>query len=143
MMCGRQVTNWVAIGTTALLLQACANAPQVGSSARVFQADMSGGTKNCVVPKITPAPGQVTPVAIQMGNDGGWCGITVSDGGKPYGAGLLVAEPAHGKVVVHTVGDTTRIDYTPVPRFAGTDSFSVKLVPGAGTVTANVTVAPS
>ena len=85
----------------------------------------------------------MTPVAIQMGNDGGWCGITVSDGGKPYGAGLLVAEPAHGKVVVHTVGDTTRIDYTPVPRFAGTNPFSVKLVPGAGTVTANVTVAPS
>ena len=143
MMFGRQVTNWLTIGTTALLLQACANAPPSGPSGRVFQADMAGGAKNCVVPKITPAPGQVTPVAVQVGNDGGWCGITVSNDGKPFSAGLLVTEPAHGKVVVHTVGDTTRIDYTPTPRFAGTDSFSVKLLPGAATITASVTVAPS
>jgi hypothetical protein len=143
MMFGRQMTNCLAIGTTALLLQACANAPPPASTARVFQADMSGGAKNCVVPKITAAPGQVTPVEVKVGNDGGWCGIIVSAGGKPFSAGLLVTEPAHGKVVVHTVGDATRIDYTPAPRFAGTDSFSVKLVPGAGTVTASVTVTPS
>ena len=140
MMLGRQVTNWLAIGTTALLLQACANAPQPASSARVFQADMSGGAKNCVVPKITPAPGQATPVEVKVGNDGGWCGITVSDGGKPFSAGLLVTEPAHGKVVVHTVGDTTRIDYTPDVQYAGADSFTVRLIPGDATIATSVTV---
>ena len=43
--------------------------------------------------------------------------------GKPYSAGLLIAEPMHGKVLIHSVGDNTRIDYTPDVRFAGADSF--------------------
>jgi hypothetical protein len=143
MLSGRQATNWVAIVPLALLLQACANGPPAAPGARIFQADMAGAAKNCAVPKVTPAPGQTTPVAIKVGNDGGWCAITLSDGGKPYGAGLLVTEPAHGKVLIHTVGDETRIDYTPAPRYAGTDSFSVKLIPGDGTISASVAIAPS
>ena len=50
---------------------------------------------------------------MKLGNDGGWCAITVNNGGRPFDAGLLAAAPAHGKVLVHTVGNNTRIDYTP------------------------------
>ncbi len=76
-----------------------------------------------------------------MGNDGGWCAINIDNGGKPFDAGLLVAEPSHGKVYIHSVGDETRIDYTPTARFTGTDAFVVKLLPGGAVLRASVTVA--
>jgi hypothetical protein len=94
------------------------------------------------VPKVAPAAGQQTPVAMQLGNDGGWCAITVSNGGKPFSAGLLTSEPSHGKVLIHTVGDNTRIDYTPDVRYRGADTFAVRLIPGDATISASVTVAP-
>ena len=99
--------------TTALLLQACAEKPG-RSGPRIFDADMAGGAKTLHVPKIAPAAGRrTTSVEVKLGNDGGWCAITVNNGGKPYAAGLLSTPPAHGKVLIHTVGNDTRIDYTP------------------------------
>jgi hypothetical protein len=95
-----------------------------------------------VVPKVAPAAGQETPAEVKVGNDGGWCGITVSDGGKPYAAGLLTTAPAHGKVLIHTVGNDTRIDYTPERGFAGVDAFVVKLIPGDAMIRASVSVGP-
>jgi hypothetical protein len=141
----RQGTNpagWVTLATTALLLQACAEKPPAPPSVRVYAADLAGGAKNCVVPKVTPAAGQEAEVAVKVGNDGGWCGITVSSGGKPYAAGLLATAPAHGKVVIHTVGNDTRIDYTPERGFASSDAFSVKLIPSDAIVRASVSVGP-
>ena len=138
---GRQGLGWLAVATTALLLQACAEKP-AGPGPRIFKADQVGGAKTCVVPKIAPAAGQETPVEVKVGNDGGWCGITVSNGGKPYSAGLLSTPPAHGKVLVHTVGHDTRVDYTPNRGFVGADAFSVKLIPGDGTIRASVAVGP-
>jgi hypothetical protein len=38
------------------------------------------------------------------------------------------------------VGDETRIDYTPDRRFAGSDAFTVKLIPGDATIKVAVTV---
>ncbi len=64
------------------------------------------------------------------------------DGSKPFGAGLLMARPGHGTVVIHAVGDDTRIDYTPDRGFTGSDSFAVKLIPGDATVHVAVTVTP-
>ena len=94
------------------------------------------------MPKVTPAAGQTTPVTMQVGNSGGWCGITVSNGGKPYSAGLLTAEPAHGKVLIHSVGDTTRIDYTPDAHSRARDAFAVRLIPGDAAISVSVTVTP-
>lgn len=139
---GRRSVRWLAVAATALL-QACANGPPPAPAARIFAADIAGGAKTCVVPKVTPAPGRQTPVEVKVGNDGGWCGITVNDGGKPYSAGLLVSEPEHGQVLIHSVGDNTRIDYTPAPRFAGADSFTVRLIPGDATLRASVSVGSS
>jgi hypothetical protein len=139
---GSYPAGWLAIAATALLLQACAEKPPSGPPIRVYAADVTGGAKSCEVPKVAPVAGQETPVMVKVGNDAGWCGITVSNGSKPYAAGLLATAPAHGKVLIHTVGNDTRIDYTPQRGFAGSDAFSVKLIPGDAIIRASVSVVP-
>ncbi|MDR3531472.1 MAG: hypothetical protein P4L90_13095 [Rhodopila sp.] len=128
---------------TGVLLAACSQPPQgaAGSKLRVYAADLSGAAKTCEVPQVTPAAGKTTEVPIKVGNDGGWCGIRVhQDSLKPFDVGLLSARPAHGDVLIHQVGDDTRIDYTPDRGFTGSDSFAVKLIPGDDTIHAVVTV---
>jgi hypothetical protein len=141
----RQCSNpvgWLTLAATALLFQACAEKPLSAPATRVFAADLAGGAKNCVVPKVAPVAGQEIEVAVKVGNDGGWCGITINNGGKPYAAGLLASAPAHGKVLIHTVGNDTRITYAPERGFAGSDAFSVKLIPGDTGIRASVSVVP-
>ena len=130
------------IAATAALLQACAEKPPAGPSPRVFAADMTGAAKVCTAPPVTPAAGHTIDAAIKLGNDCGWCAITVNNNGRPFDAGLLGTTPAHGKVLIHTVGNDTRIDYTPGARFAGADAFSVRLIPGDSTIRVTVTVTP-
>ncbi len=142
MMNGGRFATWLTATATAVLLQSCAAPPPPVSTTRIFAADVAGGAKTCVAPKVSPVAGRETPVEVKVGNDGGWCGITVSNGGSPFSAGLVVADPAHGKVYIHTVGDDTRIDYTPDRGFRGTDAFTVRLIPGDATVRAGVEVAP-
>jgi len=77
---------------------------------------------------------------MKVGNDGGWCAISVARGGKAFDSSLVTARPAHGKVLVHKVGDATRIDYTPDRGYAGSDSFAVKLIPGDSSIRVAVTV---
>lgn len=137
---------WLALLLSGTLLQACApnSGAGPGSRLRLFAADLSGAAKTCEVPKITPGARQTTEAEIKLVNDGGWCGLPVHQPGpKPYNAGLLVARPANGTVLIHAVGDETRIDYTPDRGFAGSDSFTVKLLPDDATiqVAANVTTA--
>ena len=133
---------WLATAATALLLQACAEKPPSGPQARVFAADMAGAAKVCTAPPVTPAAGQTIDAAIKLGNDGGWCAITVNNSGRPFDAGLLAAPAQHGKVLIHTVGNDTRIDYTPAARYAGADAFAVRLIPGDATIRVTVTVTP-
>lgn len=135
--------TWIALLLTGALLQACSQqTASPAASARVYAADVQGAAKQCDVPKIDPAAGQTTDAAAKVGNDGGWCGLPVHQPGpKPFDAGLLTARPAHGTVLIHEVGDLTRIDYTPARGYAGTDSFSVKLLPGDATIHETVTVA--
>lgn len=139
---GRQVATWLAIVAGGLLVQSCGKQPPPAPSARVFAADLTGGAKACTVPRVTPEPGRTADVAMKVGNDGGWCAITVVNGGRPFDAGLLTAQPTHGHVLIHTVGAATRIDYTPIARFAGADSFSVRLVPGSAMIRVAVSVVP-
>jgi hypothetical protein len=139
-----QMTKPAALGAlalTAFLMQGCEQPQMAAAGSRQYAVDQSGGAKVCNAPKVSPANGQVTDVAMTMTNDGGWCGALVSLGGRPFAAGPLTARPKIGKVYVHTVGDVTRIDYTPEKGFAGNDSFTVKLVPGDGSVRVNVAVA--
>ncbi len=77
-----------------------------------------------------------------LANDGGWCAVSVhQDGPTPFTAGLLTTRADHGKVYVHSVGDDTRIDYTPEPGFGGNDAFTVTLLPGNATIQVAATVA--
>jgi hypothetical protein len=125
------------------MLQGCAPQPVQRAAARVYAVDLAGAAKSCTVPKIALEDGQAAEVAMAVGNDGGWCGITVAQKGPtPYAAGLLTARPAHGKVYVHTVGDVTRIDYTPDPSFTGKDGFTVTLLPGQPVLRVDVAVKP-
>lgn len=136
----RHATGGLSIAAAALLLQACAQGGPQGPTNPIFASDLAGAAKNCTVPKVSPAAGQQTPVAMKVGNDGGWCAIIVNNGGKPFSAGLLATEPMHGDVLIHSVGDNTRIDYTPDVQFAGADTFVVRLIPGNATIAASVVV---
>lgn len=130
----------VAMIGLAVLLQGCAPQARPASGTRLFATDFAGGAKSCNVPKVSPAAGKETPAAMTVGNDGGWCGITVDNNGHPYSAGLLTDRPEHGQVYIHSVGDATRIDYTPAKGYAGPDKFTVRLLPGNAVVRATVTV---
>lgn len=135
---------WPALAVGLLLLAGCQPPAGPGVPAtRVFAADFAGAAKSCITPKPTLKDREVTEVPLKMGNDQGWCGITVAQASaRPFDAGLLVKRPAHGKVFIHSVGDATRIDYTPNRGFVGSDSFTVRLIPGNADLTAQVTVAP-
>jgi hypothetical protein len=130
---------------TGLLLAGCSHdsGGAAGSKLRVYAADLAGAAKLCDVPKVDPLAGGGSEAPIKMSNDGGWCAIRVhQDGPKPFDAGLLTTRPNHGDVLIHEVGDDTRIDYTPDRGFAGKDAFVVKLLPGNAIIQVGVTVTP-
>ena len=43
-------------------------------------------------------------------------------------------------MLIHTVGNDTRIDYTPAARYAGADAFTVRLLPGDAMIRVTATV---
>jgi hypothetical protein len=132
-----------AVLMTGLLLAGCANdhGGPAGSRLRVYAADLAGAAKTCDVPKVNPAAGASTEAPMKLVNDGGWCGLHLhQDGPKPFDAGLLTTRPSHGNVLIHEVGDETRIDYTPDRGFSGSDNFAVKLVPGNAVILVPVIV---
>lgn len=132
------------LGATAtmLLLQGCAQKPPPPSGRRLYEIDTIGAAKTCTVGKVALTAGQETSTTMSVANDGGWCPITVANGNGPYDSGLLTTKAAHGVVYIHSVGDATRIDYTPARGFTGTDSFAVTLLPGTPTLRVAATVTP-
>jgi len=134
----------LAVAAGALLFGCAPKQEQASvSPPRVYAADLTGAAKSCEAPKVTLTDGKTTDATIKMGNDGGWCAITVSRNGKPYDTFLLTTRPQHGRVLVHTVGDSTRIDYTPDRGYTGADVFTVKLIPGEPSVRVAVAVSGS
>jgi hypothetical protein len=112
-----------------------------GAGSRVYAADLAGGAKVCEVARVSPVDGQTVDGTMKIGNDNGWCGLPLrQSAARPFDAGLLTARPAHGSVLIHQVGDDTRIDYTPDRGFTGSDSFTVKLIPGDAVVRMSVTI---
>jgi hypothetical protein len=133
---------WTALLLSAGLLQACSHpSAPAGSATRVYAVDMAGAAKTCDGPRLSPASGEKAAVTIKMGNDSGWCAVRVYQAGpKPFDAGLLLTRPSHGSILIHEVGDETRIDYTPDRRFTGSDAFAVKLIPGDARLDVAVTI---
>jgi hypothetical protein len=136
---------WVALALVGAVLQGCAEKPPAPppprQHARLFASDFEGGAKSCTVPTLKLEAGKEVEASMQVGNDGGWCGIAVAQDDKPYDTGLLTQAPEHGTVYIHPVGDDTRIDYTPEHNFSGADLFVVRLLPGSPVLRVNVTVA--
>ncbi|MBL6453873.1 hypothetical protein JMJ55_00975 [Belnapia sp. T6] len=127
------------------LLAGCA--PQQAASparpgARIYANDLAGAAKTCTVPQpAVLSAGQQVETTMTVDNDGGWCGITVAQSGpKPFSYGTVANRPQHGRLHIHTVGDSTRVDYIPNAAFGGTDSFAVQLKPGDATMRVAVTV---
>jgi hypothetical protein len=137
----RDAAVWLVLALSGVMLQGCSQnpAPQ-GPQPRLFASDFQGAAKSCTVPKPSLSVGKETAATMTVGNDGGWCAISVADDGKPYATGLLTEQPAHGNVYVHPVGDETRIDYTPDVGFAGSDAFVVRLLPGSPVLRVSVKV---
>ncbi len=121
-------------------LAACAPQSATGPAAATgFARDNANKAPNCEAPSVAVTAGQAATGSIATGG-GGWCGISVAEGGRPFGAGLLTQAPRHGAVYIHTVGETTRVDYTPYAAVAA-DAFTVKFIPGDQTM--SVTVSPA
>jgi hypothetical protein len=135
----RHTILFLTLATTGLLLQGCGPRGPGGSGVRLYEADMKGGAKTCEVSKTAPVAGKTTDATMKVGSDGGWCGLYVQNGGRPFDAGLLTARAQHGTPFVHTVGTETRIDYTPDFGFAGADTFTIQLLPGDATLRVAVT----
>jgi len=137
--------TWFAALMTGVLLQGCSREPvPVASRARVYSADVTGKAKACEVAKVAPADGQTVETIMKLDDSRGWCGLPLRQSdAKPFDAGLLVERPAHGSVVIHQVGDDTRVDYTPDRGFTGSDSFVVKMLPGNAVVRISVNVVPA
>jgi hypothetical protein len=114
----------------ALGLAACtppASGP-VASRNQIYSTDLSGKAASCTAPDVALTQGKESTATIVTGGSG-WCGIAVTMGGNAMTAGLLTQPARSGRVYVHTVGDVTRVDYTPSAG-AGADSFAVQFIPG-------------
>jgi hypothetical protein len=120
-------TPWLCLAVTAVLIQGCAKAPTWSG---IYAIDAAGGARICVAPPVTLADGQTARIQLQVSNEGGWCGETLSHNGAAYDSYLLVTRPIHGRVFAHRVGANTRIDYTPDTGYVGSDAFAVRLLPG-------------
>ena len=123
----------------ALALAACAQkqAAPLGARNPTYSADLTGKAPNCTAPEVQITQGQDATGTIATGG-GGWCGIAVTLGGNALTAALLAQAPRSGHVYVHTVGDVTRVDYTPAAGAVGADSFAVKFIPGGETMRVTV-----
>jgi hypothetical protein len=140
-----RVAAWSVAVSAVLVAAGCTPKPPpvVAVQPRYYAVDLQGAAKSCKVPPLLMQDNRMTSTTMDVGNDGGWCAITVTrkDIG-PYDAGLLTGRPEHGVVYVHTVGNDTRIDYTPNHGFAGPDNFTVTLLPGGAAIKVAVTVTP-
>ena len=120
-------------------LAACVQQPAAGPGAAAgFARDFANKAAVCEAPPVS-LEGKDVAATIATGG-GGWCGIPVTHDGHSFGAGLLTQAPRNGSVYVHTVGNTTRVDYTPF-KAAGADAFTVKFIPGDETMHVTVSSA--
>jgi hypothetical protein len=137
-----QIAFLMAVG---LILEGCATPIQAPvSHATLYSTDMVGKAAVCSTTPamITAKDGTENTVAMKTGG-GGWCGIPVNHDGRPFKAGLLTKAARSGQVYVHTVGDDTRIDYTPDRGPIVADSFAVRLIPENVTIQVSVNAAPA
>ena len=135
----RLALPWMAAPAFALALSACTPQPGGPSASNrhpTYSVDLAGKAASCTAPEVQLTQGQAATGTISTGG-GGWCGIPVTLNGDALTAGLLTQAPRAGQVYVHTVGDVTRVDYTPTGA-ATADAFAVQFLPGDETMRVTV-----
>lgn len=108
-----------------LALSACAPKPPV---LQASDPRNEGIAKTCTPTNPDMAGPGPYAGSIVMTNDG-WCGVFAAEKGRPFRYGLVRARPAHGRVLVQTVENATRVEYTPEGGYVGADAFTVALRP--------------
>lgn len=94
---------------------------------------------------LTDAFRDTRSAAMDVGNDGGWCGwyarLSDVDGGPTnYLSAAIAQPPTHGTLRVRRDADRVHIEYQPAAGYVGSDTFAVRLNPGNSLHTTNVTV---
>ncbi len=112
-----------------------------GSNTPVYSTDMRGKAATCEAPTVQVPNGQTVAATITT-SGGGWCGLLLNHDNTPYAAALLTQDAKDGHVYIHTVGDFTRVDYTPLPNTRGADAFTITLLPGNGVVQVKTQTGP-
>jgi hypothetical protein len=125
-----RLTATLLLCATAALAQGCAPKQPARQPARQYFVDQGGIAPTCTTSAVNLKDGQETSAEMTVGGGAGRCSFSLSRDGRAFGVGLLNKRPEHGKVYIHTVGDDTRIDYTPEATYGGPDTFTVALVPG-------------
>lgn len=115
----------IALAAAAAVLQGCANqSPQAPTAQRNYD---EGIAKSCTSTPVDLAASATASATITMSNDG-WCAVrAVEKDGKPFALGLVRSRPAHGYVVIRSLGGQTRVEYTTEGRYVGPDRFTVAL----------------
>ena len=117
------------LAAAAVLLAGCTNTSAPTQSAGSSE-DRSGAARVCTVTPADLPRGAAATVQMQVGNDGGWCAVRVTDkDGTAYLYPKLTQRQSHGGVKVQTAAGLTRIEYTPAANYAGSDAFTVALTP--------------
>jgi hypothetical protein len=132
------------LAAVALLAGCAEQVAQTHPSSTRYSVDFTGAAKTCTAPKpMVLDAAKPAQAAISVANNGGWCALTLNaQEDTPYDAGLVTHLPTHGTLLIHTVGNDTRVDYTPQPGYVGSDSYAVRMVPGGATLSVSVTVTP-
>ncbi|GAN62752.1 hypothetical protein AA0313_0633 [Acetobacter indonesiensis NRIC 0313] len=103
-----------------------------------------GYMKKSAVCSTTPvkagANGQLA-TTMTVRSDDGLCELKISQpSGKSYASFGVTPAPEHGKAFLYNLDNDTHVTYTPTMGYAGTDTFTVILVPGPGEKRTNLTV---
>lgn len=131
--------------SSVLALAGCAQKPVVQ---RVVPPNPFGYEKTSAVchssPVTTAANGTMT-VAMSVRSDDGLCALSVQQPGNVnYASFGVMPAPQHGKAFLYNYDNATYVTYTPSTAYAGSDSFTVLLIPGGGkprtALTVNATV---
>lgn len=78
-------------------------------------------------------PAASRSVEMKTRSDDGQCGLTISQPeGGAYASFLLTSLPLHGNSFIYNYDKQTYVTYTAATAYAGTDAFTVSLVPGGG-----------
>ena len=131
----------VPLAAAIVLLAGCTNTQTALQTAGVSES-MEGAARSCTVTPTELPKGTAASVKMQVGNDGGWCAVRMTDkDGTAYLYPKLTQRPAHGRILVHTVSGRSRVEYIPATGYAGNDAFTVALTPKDKSADVALTVA--